>query len=194
MTSPPKTAATPERVGPVSLSCAAGIAGASRTSALSSAGCRGSTRFALTGTALRAAGLDAARRFVLGRRAAGRAGCVVFSRAGGAAGAEATVVGVASAGGGGGVGGGGGGGGAAGGGGFGFGSGAGGGGGFGSGAGDVAVAWSGEAWPANAAEGANPSAKIPRRAASVAIPLVRERGGAAPAPRLMGACRASPGL
>ncbi len=42
----------------------------------------------------------------------------------------------------------------------------------------------GEACPAKATEDANPSAQMPRRA-SVANPIGRERGGAAPAPRLI---------
>lgn len=91
---------------------------------------------------------------------------------------------------------------------FGFGSGFGGGGGLGSGAGEVVVAavlgvvvgvvspvvtCCGEAWPARAAEDANPSAQRANRA-SVASPSGRERGGAAPAPNLIGRWRATPVL
>jgi hypothetical protein len=91
---------------------------------------------------------------------------------------------------------------------FGFGSGFGGGGGLGSGTGAVVVAavlavvvvvvvvvspvvtCCGEACPARATEDTKPSAQMPRRA-SVASPIGRECGGAAPAPSLIGLWRAS---
>ena len=166
-------------------------------------------RVPLTRTTRGRAFAEEARWARLSRRVVG-ATRVVILRAGRLAGCEETLVGVLSAGaactGAGGGGGGGGGGG------FGLvccglGSGSGGGG-LGSGAGPVdaavladpveaaaavsAVTCAGEACPASATDDQKQSAQTPSKPSVVAIPIVRERGGAAPAPPLIrGVCVAS---
>lgn len=194
-----KATTTPELAGGSSLpSSVAGVAASAAAEAVSvllfggGGGVR-STRLAFTrGRTFRVA----AGRAFLARRA-GFAG-VSLTRAGGV---EATVgVGCSAAGGGGGGDGGGVGGGGAGGGagGFGFSSGCGGGG-FGSGAGAVlaalaspVMASSGDTGSTNPAEHAKARVQSPESKATVDIPRERERGGAAPAPRLIGAWNPAP--
>jgi hypothetical protein len=201
-----KATNTPELAGgSSSSSCVAGVAASAPTESFSGllfgGGVR-STRFAFTrGRTFRGA---AGRAFPA--RPAGFVG-VSLTRGGG--GVEATVGGGCWAAGGGGGGGGGGGcgvggaggGGGGGAGGFGFSSGFGGGGGFGSGAAAVLAALAspvmasiGDTGSTNPAEHARARAQSPNSKATLDIPRERERGGPAPAPRLIGAWNPAPDL